>query len=152
MNTLIKAISAMQHVANSFIVCESAAVSEYVYVNADAQIDITVNDRPLTVTFQNGHSFKANDYDCPSNLFIVGDNSNSFLSKLDRLSDDADQDEIAEVIEMSGGVLTTEGEVWALKSWCNESTPSLEDFDLSDDIDDYDVEVDEFGGKFVTAK
>ena len=152
MNTLIKAISAMQHNVIARTICEAAGVSEYVFVNADAQIDITVNGRPLTVTFQNGHSFKANDYDCPSNLFIVGDNSNNFLSKLDRLSDDADQDEIAEVIEMSGGVLTTESEVWALKSWCTEITPSLSDFGLSDDIDDYDVEVDEFGGKFVTAK
>lgn len=152
MTTLIKAISAMQHTVTSFTVRKAAGVSEYVYANADAQVDVTVNGRPLTVIFQNGHSFKANDYACPSNTFIVGDNSNDFLSKLDRLSDDADQDDIEEVIEMSGGVLTTEGEVWALKSWCNENTPSLEDLDLSDDIDDYDVEVDEFGSKFVSPR
>ena len=152
MNTLIKAIAAMQHTVTSFTVCEAAGVSEYVYINADAQIDITVNDRPLTVTFQNGHSFKANDYNFPSNLFVVGDNSNDFLSKLDRLSDDADQDDIEEVIEMSGGVLTTEDEMWALKSWCTENTPSLSDFDLSDDIDDYEIEVDEFNNKFVVEK
>lgn len=148
MNTVIKAVSTMQHNVTDRTICEAAGVNEYVYVSTDAWVSITVNGRPLIVTFQNGHSFKANDYDCPSNTFIVGDNSN-FLSKLDRLSDDADQDEIAEVIEMSAGVLTTEDEMWALKLWCTENTPSLSDFGLSDDIDDYEVEADEFNNKFI---
>lgn len=145
----IKTTSNIEHTVCDRTVCEAVGVSEYVYVNVDAWVEITVNGRPLTVNFQNGHSFKGNNYSCPSNKFIVSDNSDNFLSKLDRLSDDADQDEIDEMIEASGGVLTSADELWALKLWLSENTPSLSDFDLSDDIDDYEVEVDEFGHKFV---
>lgn len=105
----IKTTSNIEHTVCDRTVCEAVGVSEYVYVNVDAWVEITVNGRPLTVNFQNGHDYKANNYDCPSNQFIVGSTTDVFVSKLDRLSDDADQD----------------------------------------DIDDYEIEVDEFGHKFV---
>lgn len=138
-----------EHNVTGYTVCEGAGIYEYVFVNVDAWVDVSVNGRTLTVNFQNGHSYKGGNYSCPSNAFVVSDNSNDFLSLLDRLDDDADQGEIDAMIEFSGGVLTNAQEVWALKLWLSENTPTLSDFGLSSDIDDYEVETDEYGYKFV---
>ena len=135
------------------LVCEGAGIAEYVYVNAQVIISFEMNGKEGSIVYQNGHSYRGNDYSCPSNLFEVYEPE--WVRKVDNLSVGfvhEDEDDLNEIIEASGGFLKSVDDIKQMVVFIAGNTPpSLSSIGESSDVDDYEITEHEDGHPVVVG-
>jgi hypothetical protein len=136
------------HEVTEYRHCNGAGVADYIFVNTDASASVEFAGQTFYFSYQNGHGFKGNDYNCPSNKFVVYQD-NGFveaISKLGENDDDEDYLDVLDRFDISASVKDARALYLAL---C-EATPTLSDFGLSDDCADYVYTND--AGEEITAR
>lgn len=119
----------------------------YVFHNMDAYHDIIINGNHYPVCYQNGHSFRCNDYSAPSNDFeLYDEGSHALINLLNGLfSSDFEDEEIileklAEAKEIEPAINSID-KLWQVYEYLNDDMPRLEDFlephEFSYNVDDY---------------
>jgi hypothetical protein len=140
---------------SEYKLCSGAGVGEYVFVNAQVIISFEMNGKQESIVYQNGHGYRGNDYNCPSNLFQVYHNNGDWLQKIENLDfdlDDEDQDDLQDIVNASNGILKIISEIEILRDFINENRPTVSGIGESSDVDDYDITNDEDGYPVVTPK
>ena len=78
--------------------CWGAGIESYIFVNAEVGASVEFCGIEYQFSYQNGHSYKANNYNCPSNHFSVYQ-ANGFIEQVSRLYEESDSEDIQQVIE-----------------------------------------------------
>lgn len=119
----------------NFSLCYGAGIANYIFANADVGASVEFCGEEYFFSYQNGHSYKANNYSCPSNMFVVYQDD-GFIEQVSRLTEGSDDDDIRGIIKRFEIDCTCD-DVRKLYLALSEATPSLETLGLSDDTDNY---------------
>lgn len=114
--------------------CWGAGIESYIFVSAEVGASVEFCGVEYSFSYQNGHSYKANNYNCPSNHFSVYQ-SNGFIEQVSRLSEESDNDDIQEIIERFDIDCTCDDVRKLYLALCDEM-PTMSSLGLSDDTDD----------------
>lgn len=131
---------------------ESNNFGNYVYTNEQYLHDVFYGDTKIcSILWQNGHSFKGGDYNCPSNEFEIyaqnGDIEHA-INGFDYLDDEEQDDLIAQVSSLIGESVTID-DIEAIRDAIYSQKPMV-----SGDVEEfnYDVDIIEWAEEIVDAE
>ena len=131
---------------------ESNNFGDYVYTNEQYLHDVFYGDTKIcSILWQNGHSFKGGDYNCPSNEFEIyaqnGDIERA-IDGFDYLDDEEQDDLIAQVSSLIGESVTID-DIEAIRDAIYSQKPMV-----SGDVEEfnYDVDIIEWAEEIVDAE
>lgn len=114
--------------------CWGAGIESYIFVNTNIGASVEFCGVEYFFSYQNGHSYKSQNHNCPSNRFSVYQD-NGFIEQASKLSEEFGNEEIQEIIERFDIGCSCD-DVRKLYLALSDATPTLSSLGLSDDTDD----------------
>ena len=115
-----------------FKYCSGAGMSDYIFVDLNIPANLEFNEKTYYFSFQNGHTFRGNSYNCPVNEFTVYDD-NGFIDTVMRSEDIDDVLQVKRDFDLA----CTPEQILELKTYIENNTPTLQQLGYSESTEDY---------------